>query len=128
MTLKLGELYQSKSFTFACSFAGDVNLIALWYLSTDQGADGQLFAMSDKVICDRARGCAALSQGKCALTAGYGEVLNARKVLVLEDVEPVTIVFKGNNLWTAPQRNLDRGQHIWFGRTGVYESMHDAQA
>jgi hypothetical protein len=129
MSRSLNELYLSDPFSFACDERRlDVELKALWFLDTEQGADSQVFAKSSRVVCSHARACPALSSGKCPLTRGYGDLLNERKVLVMENETPFSLSFKGQKLFARTQPRIRGGQFIWFGRTTVFGSVDEAQA
>ena len=102
-----------------------VSLTALWYLDTDQGAEGQVSPMCTKVICSQAGTCESLANGRCPLTVGYGEVMNILGVRVLHNL--VSPIAQANGQLVAVSK-FHPAYPIWFGRTTVLSSRNGVGA
>jgi hypothetical protein len=104
-----------------------VAITCLWYLDTEQGAEGLLSPMCSKVVCSRAGMCQSLAGGSCPLTVGYGDVLNRMAVHVMQNEPPYSVgEIRGQVVPFGEPR--PKGYQIWFGRTKVFSSVRDAEA
>jgi len=120
------KLYHSEPISYNCpSEFKAVSLTCLWYLDTEQGAEGLLSPMCSKVVCSNAATCMSLAAGKCPLTVGYGEVMNNMSIHVMQDQPPYSLAeIKGQvTPWGQPR---PQGYCIWFGRTMVLKSTSGA--
>ena len=103
------------------------SLKALWYLDTEQGAEGQLSPVCTKVICSHAGTCESLADGRCPLTTGYGDVMNLLGVRVMHN-HPVYSLGEIKGQLVAVSDPRPEGYSIWFGRTAVLASGNVAGA
>ena len=104
-----------------------VAITCLWYLDTEQGAEGLLSPMCSKVVCSRAGVCQSLAAGSCPLTVGYGDVLNRMAVHVMQNEPPYSLGEIRGQVVPFGEPS-PKGYQIWFGRTKVFPSVRDAEA
>ncbi|HEY9253494.1 MAG TPA: hypothetical protein VIP30_03040 [Stenotrophomonas sp.] len=122
------KLYPSTPLSYDCPVERRaVALISLWFLETEQGADGRLSPMCSKVICSFAAQCGSLVLGRCPLTVGHGEVMNKMSVHVMQG-QPEYWLTEVKGEIAASGEARPEGLCIWYGRTYVLESAIGAQA
>jgi hypothetical protein len=101
------------------------SLTALWYLDTEQGAEGLVSPVCTDVTCSHASTCNSLAQGCCPLTFGYGDVMNTLGVRLTHDVlDPVVQA----NMQMLALSKFHPAYPIWFGRTTVLSSVGNVEA
>lgn len=117
--MQIQALLSPKAVEYSCPTQQEVvRLVCLWYLDTEQGAEGQLSPMCSRVTCSRAATCEVLAAGRCPLTVGYGEVLNSLGISVLQG-HPVYILGEAPDSVVPVTDAAPGGYFIWFGRTSV---------